>query len=96
MRQDEDNYHYCFCSYTSETRCIYKAIKRLTGSSPVVDIGSSYGFAKEFFPNGYLGVEPVFPIGARANALIIIDKYPLLTKVYFPDDVIAISSFCME
>lgn len=95
MRQDEDDYHYCFCSYTSETRCIYKAIKKLTGSSPVVDIGGNYGFAKEFFPGGYIGIEPVLPMDSEINAMIIVDKYPLSFKVYFPDDVIAISSFCM-
>lgn len=95
MRQVDDDYHYNFSSYISETRCVYEAIKRLTGSSSVVDIGSGYGFAKEFFPDGYLGIEPVFPIGTRTNALTIVDKYPLSTKVYIPDDVIAISSFCM-
>ena len=95
MRQDEDNYHYCFCSYISETRCIYEAIKRLTGSSLVVDIGSNYGFAKEFFPDGYIGIEPVLPMDSEVNAMTIVDKYPLSFKVYFTNDVIAISSFCM-
>lgn len=94
MRQVDDDYHYNFSSYISEARCVYEAIKRLTGSS-VVDIGSGYGFAKEFFPNGYIGIEPVLPIDSGNTALTIVDKYPLSTKVYFPDDVIAISSFCM-